>query len=199
LGELDARLLRFMRTCGHFPALERKVRLFSTLGEHGALWLAIGAGGWLADRRRRSCWSKAMVAVVNAYGLNTAIKLIVRRRRPQLSGLPPLASAPTQLSFPSAHTATAFAGALAYSRLGLPKAPLYGLAVATGLSRSYLGLHHPSDVLAGAALGTAVASMLAPTTAVASTRVPTTAVAAVLVAPAPGAATPGAATTERAR
>ncbi len=194
LGELDARLLRFMRTRGHLPALERKARLFSMLGEHGALWLAIGAGGWLADRRQRSCWSKAMVTVVNAYGLNTAIKLIVRRRRPQLSGLPPLASAPTQLSFPSAHTATAFAGALAYSRLGLPKAPLYGLAVVTGLSRSYLGLHHPSDVLAGAALGTAVASVLAaPTSGVPAPGVSTSGVST------SGVPAPGAATTEQAR
>ena len=56
--------------------------------------------------------------------------------------------------------ATAFAGALSYSRLGLPAGPLYGLAVATALSRPYLGLHYPSDVIAGAALGTAVATVL---------------------------------------
>jgi membrane-associated phospholipid phosphatase len=160
LAAIDERLLRFMRQRGHAPTVERKVRLFSMLGEHGALWLAIGTLGWLADRRNRSCWVKAIVAVVDAYALNTAIKLLVRRRRPQLLGLPPLASTPTQLSFPSAHTATAFAGALAYSRLGLPKAPLYCLAAATGLSRPYLGLHHPSDVLAGAALGTAVAAAI---------------------------------------
>jgi membrane-associated phospholipid phosphatase len=101
-----------------------------------------------------------MVAVLDAYALNTAIKFVVRRRRPQLSGLPPLASTPTQLSFPSAHSATAFAGARSYSRLGLPRAPLYVLATATALSRPYLGLHYPSDVIAGAALGGAVAAGL---------------------------------------
>ncbi len=150
-----------MRTNGHSPAAEAIVGRFSTLGEHGALWLAIGATGWLADPPRRARWGRGVLAVATSYALNTAIKLLVRRRRPQLAGLPPLASTPTQLSFPSAHTATAFAGALCYSRLGLPRAPLYGLAAATALSRPYLGLHHPSDVLAGAALGTAVAKAMA--------------------------------------
>lgn len=159
-SSLDERLLRLMRTTGHAPAAERVVSRFSRLGEHGLLWLAIGACGWVGDPPRRRLWGRAIGSVAMAYALNTATKLLIRRRRPQLPGLPPLAAAPTQLSFPSAHTATAFAGALAYSRLGLPTRPLYGLALATGLSRPYLGLHHPSDVLAGAALGTAVAAAM---------------------------------------
>jgi membrane-associated phospholipid phosphatase len=167
-SSLDERLLRCMRTTGHTPAAEQAVARFSRLGEHGALWLAIGVAGWVADPRRRRLWGRATSAVASAYALNTAVKLVVRRRRPQLQGLPPLAATPTKLSFPSAHTATAFAGALAYSRLGLPRTPLYGLAVATALSRPYLGLHHPSDVLAGAALGTAVAA----TVCVPATRAP---------------------------
>lgn len=154
---LDERLLRLMRTIGHAPSAERMVARFSALGEHGALWLAIGTCGWLLDPPNRSRWAKGIAAVGKAYLLNTTIKLIVRRRRPELQGLPPLASTPTRLSFPSAHTATAFAGAISYSRLGLPALPLRGLAGATALSRLYLGLHYPSDVLAGAALGSAVA------------------------------------------
>jgi undecaprenyl-diphosphatase len=90
------------------------------------------------------------------YVLNTAIKLVVRRRRPELPGLPQLTDTPTQFSFPSAHASTSFAGALSYSRLGAPSAPLYALAVGLSISRLYLGVHFPSDVLAGAVLGTAV-------------------------------------------
>jgi membrane-associated phospholipid phosphatase len=81
----------------------------------------------------------------------------VRRRRPQLPGLPALASTPSQLSFPSAHAATSFAGACSYSRLGLPRVPLYALAIALSATRPYLGVHYPSDVLAGGMLGAVVA------------------------------------------
>jgi membrane-associated phospholipid phosphatase len=131
---------------------------FSRLGEHGAVWYAIGILGRLLDRRRRGRWGAAIGAVAGAYVLNTAIKPIVGRRRPELEGLPALAATPTRLSFPSAHASTSFAGAAAYSRLGLPCAPLYGLAAALSLSRVYLGVHHPSDVLAGALLGSAAGS-----------------------------------------
>ena len=90
---------------------------------------------------------------------NTALKLVIRRPRPQLPGLPALTGTPTQLSFPSAHAATAFAGARLYSRLGLPAAPLYVLAGAFALSRLYLGVHYPSDLLGGALLGTGIAAV----------------------------------------
>jgi membrane-associated phospholipid phosphatase len=153
---LDARLLRLARTRGHDPHLERAVAQFSRLGEHGGVWLAIGVMGQVIDRPRRRSWRRPTAAVAGVYALNTAIKLVVRRPRPRLAGLPALTDTPTQLSFPSAHASTSFAGALGYSRLGVPALPLYGLAASLSFSRLYLGVHYPSDVLAGALLGTAV-------------------------------------------
>src|SRR5262249_45226423 len=93
---------------------------------------------------------------------NTALKFAIRRPRPELAELPALATTTTPLSFPSAHACTSFAGALAFRRLGVPGAPLYTLAAALSFSRLYLGVHYPSDVLAGAALGTAFAATFAP-------------------------------------
>ncbi len=153
-------MLIFARTRGHSPAAESAVARFSELGEHAGVWLAIGAVGGLLQPERRAQWRRARRTVLGVYATNTAIKLLVRRRRPNLPGLPPLTGTVTGLSFPSAHASTSFAGALAYRRLGLPAAPLYTLAAALGLSRLYLAVHYPSDVLAGALLGTAMAATL---------------------------------------
>lgn len=150
---MDEALLRLARTRGHTPRLERAAARFSLLGEHSAVWLAVGGLGWKLDRRRRGQWSHALAAVAGTYALNTALKAIVGRARPQLEDLPPLTATPTQLSFPSSHASTSFAAARAYARLGLPAPALYSLAVALCASRLYLGVHYPSDVLAGAVLG----------------------------------------------
>ncbi len=156
---VDERLLHLARTRGHGdPRIERAVARFSQLGEHGGVWLAIGAVGWALDRPRAGAWSRAVGVVAGTYALNTAIKLAVRRRRPELAGLPALTGTPTKLSFPSAHASTSFAAAGLYARLGLPAPVLYGLATKLSLSRLYLGVHYPSDVLAGAVLGAIVGS-----------------------------------------
>jgi membrane-associated phospholipid phosphatase len=157
-GSLDERLLRAARTRGHGdPRIERAVSGFSRLGEYGGVWLAIGAAGWALDRPRAAQWRGATVRVAGVYVLNTLLKLAIRRPRPELPGLPALTSTPTRLSFPSAHASTSFAAARLYSRLGLPALMLYGLAIKLSLSRLYLGVHYPSDILAGAVLGTAAA------------------------------------------
>jgi membrane-associated phospholipid phosphatase len=150
---LDERLLVVARTRGHMPGVERVVARFSRLGEHAGVWLAIGAAGAALDGQRGGEWRRATATVAGVYALNTAIKQVVGRRRPELPGLPALTGTPTALSFPSAHASTSFAGARLYAQLGLPIVPLYALAVGLSLSRLYLGVHYPSDVLAGAALG----------------------------------------------
>jgi undecaprenyl-diphosphatase len=102
-------------------------------------------------------WRPAARTVALAYLVNQLVKVAVPRARPRLDGLPPLIRVHSDRSFPSAHATTSFAGARAYARLGVPAAPLYVLAAALAASRVWLGVHHPSDVLAGAALGTAMA------------------------------------------
>jgi membrane-associated phospholipid phosphatase len=94
--------------------------------------------------------------VAGSYAANYAVKLVVRRPRPELAGLPPLTPTVSRLSFPSAHATTSFAAARAYGRL-VPRCALYSAATAFALSRPYLGVHYPSDVLAGGVLGSALA------------------------------------------
>ncbi|HEX5145771.1 MAG TPA: phosphatase PAP2 family protein [Conexibacter sp.] len=161
LAALDLAGLRFARTFAHAPRAERAVRAYSRLGQHGGLWLALGLAGGALDSRRRPQWRRATRAVVAANAVNQTLKLAVRRPRPQLPDLPPLTSTPTQLSFPSAHSATSAAAVHAYWHL-LPWMPLRGAALAMVLSRLYLGVHYPSDIVAGVMLGALVGSRLGP-------------------------------------
>lgn len=155
LHALDVAGLRLARTRGHTPGAERAARAYSRLGQYAGLWLAIGAVGTTLDAERRVRWRRATATVAVAYVANQLIKVGVRRARPQLSGLPHLISNPTQLSFPSAHATSSFAAVQAFAGL-LPGGVLRTLAGALALSRVYLGVHYPSDVLAGAALGTLI-------------------------------------------
>jgi membrane-associated phospholipid phosphatase len=158
---LDRRLLRLMRTRGHsHPGFERRVSAFSKTGEHAACWFALGAAGLALSRspQRHQAWRRGLEATAFAYGLNYAIKLSVKRPRPRLEGLPPLSGVVSGLSFPSAHATTSFAAAGTYARAVPAAAPLlYGGAAMFAISRPYLGVHYPSDVAAGALIGSAVA------------------------------------------
>jgi membrane-associated phospholipid phosphatase len=155
IARSDVWLYRLLRQHGHDAAIERPVRGFSRLGEHAAIWIVLGLTGAAVDPPRRGRWLHATRAVLVAYALNTVLKTVVRRRRPELEKLPALISTPTSLSFPSAHASSSFAAARAYARL-VPGAPLYAVAAAMALSRVYLGVHYPSDIAAGALLGTLV-------------------------------------------
>jgi membrane-associated phospholipid phosphatase len=131
---------------------------FSRLGEHGILWYALALAGAALDPARRPLYLRAMRVTAFSFVANQAVKLAVRRRRPQLDDLPPVIATMSQRSYPSAHATTSFAAA---ATLPLPAAPLYSVAGAMALSRVYLGVHYPSDTVAGAALGSALA-VLAP-------------------------------------
>ncbi len=153
-----------MRTQGHTAQREHAVALFSKTGEHAAIWFGLGGAGYALSKPgspRRKAWTRGLAATAAAYGINTAIKYSVKRPRPTLEGLPPLTGVVSGLSFPSAHSTTAFAAAGAYSK-ALPAfcAPLlYGTAALFAASRPYLGVHYPSDVVAGAGLGTVIAKV----------------------------------------
>lgn len=153
LARLDNDLLFAMRTRWHGPRREAVAKFLALLGEYGWIWLAIGVVLALVDGDRREEWLMAGILGPFAIGLNFAVKLVVKRQRPQIEGYPPLGGAPSSLSFPSAHSTAAFAVATAMTRVDSAAAVLFVLAALIAVGRPYLGMHYPSDVLGGAVLG----------------------------------------------
>jgi membrane-associated phospholipid phosphatase len=152
LAMVDRSLLLALRTLPHAPAGDRLARAISTLADHGRCWAVLGITGATCDRRDRLRWLAAAAVVLATEQTGRQIKRAVVRPRPQLDGLPPLASVTSRYSFPSSHTATAVAAIYAFEGL-LPRRVLIGWAALTAASRPYLGVHYPSDVAFGAALG----------------------------------------------
>jgi hypothetical protein len=156
LARLDSSLLYAMRTRFHGHAAEAVGKALGRMGSYGSVWLAIGILMAFIDSENGEDWVIAGILGPVAIGLNYVVKVIVRRPRPVLEGLPPLGGAPSSLSFPSAHATSSFACATAMTRIAPEAAILFVLAAAIGISRPYLGMHYPSDVLAGTLLGIAL-------------------------------------------
>ncbi|BBC36057.1 hypothetical protein SGFS_073510 [Streptomyces graminofaciens] len=149
--DLDRRLLFALHTCGADPCVAAAARALSRAGEHAVVWLAAGLTGAAVDRERRGAWLRGTALTAGAHLASMAVKRVVRRPRPAL--VEPLVRTAGRHSFPSSHASSAAAAAVAYGALGLPYvAPL---AAAMCVSRLVVGVHYPSDVAAGVALGVA--------------------------------------------
>jgi membrane-associated phospholipid phosphatase len=111
--------------------------------------------GALVDRPRRREWLCSAAAVATAHGMSIVVKRVVRRARPEHGALRVLVGTPSRLSFPSSHAASTTAAAVLYG--GMLRRPLTPVLVPAMLaSRLVLGVHYPTDVLAGSALGALV-------------------------------------------
>lgn len=154
LGDADQAVLRFLRMRGHNEPTETAMKALGIAGEMAAIWVAIGAIGASIDDRRRGQWLRGAATGPAAIAINFAVKRLVGRQRPLIEEHPPLAKAPTKLSFPSTHSTSSVAAATAFGRVEPRARPyLFALAGAICVGRPYLGMHYPSDVLGGVALG----------------------------------------------
>jgi decaprenylphosphoryl-5-phosphoribose phosphatase len=155
---LDLAVLRSTRRAlGGAPAVA-VARGLSHFGEHALGWIALGAVGWLGGRRR-SEWIGGATGAVAAHAAGIVVKRVVRRPRPQLPDVPALVSTPSALSFPSAHSCSTAAAAVGFAPL-LGRPAMASVTALMLVSRVLLGVHYPSDVLSGAALGAGVAALV---------------------------------------
>jgi undecaprenyl-diphosphatase len=145
------------------PTLDAPLRRLSGLANHSKLWIATAAALFaLGGSRGRRAASTGLVAVgINSAVVNLPMKLVSKRERPdrEAAGVPgdrhvPM---PTSTSFPSGHSASAFAfaGAVAGS-IPMLGAPLRGLATAVAYSRVHTGVHYPGDVIVGSVVGATI-------------------------------------------
>ncbi|MFM9371962.1 bifunctional phosphatase PAP2/diacylglycerol kinase family protein [Streptomyces sp. Da 82-17] len=146
-----------------WPGAEPVLPRLSRAANHGMLWGGVAVGMWAlggARGRRAAVRGAASLALASAT-VNTLGKGAVRRSRPLLDAVPVIRHLPHQpltSSFPSGHAASAaaFAAGVALESRGWGAA-LAPVAFSVAFSRVYTGVHYPSDVLVGAALGVSAA------------------------------------------
>ncbi|MGW8631224.1 phosphatase PAP2 family protein [Streptomyces sp. NPDC055793] len=155
LDDMDHRIVTALRACGTDPRVAGTARALSWAGEHAALWLAAGLAGAAVDRARRGAWLRGTALTAGAHLASMALKRVVRRPRP--AHVVPLVRTAGRHSFPSSHATSAAAAAVAFGALGVPA--VRPLAAAVCASRLVVGVHYPSDVAAGAALGALTARL----------------------------------------
>jgi membrane-associated phospholipid phosphatase len=150
------------------PWLDEPVRRLSQTANFSRLWLGIATGiAVLGGPGGRRAALRGVIAIgVTSATVNLGMKTIRPRHRPDRVGAHvPFArqvTMPTSGSFPSGHSASAFAFASCVgARLPSTAAPLLGVAAAVAYSRVYTGVHFPGDVIVGSLIGTAIGRAVA--------------------------------------
>jgi membrane-associated phospholipid phosphatase len=145
------------------PTLDEPLRRLSGLANHSKLWLAAATALFaLGGPTGRRAAATGVVAVgINSAVVNLPMKLASRRERPdrESAGVPDERHVPmpTSTSFPSGHSASAFAFAGAVTgSVPVLGAPLRGLAAAVAYSRVHTGVHYPGDVIVGSVIGATI-------------------------------------------
>lgn len=150
---LDGDILMFIQENIRNGVLTPIFTAITTLGNSGILWVILSLLLLIPKKTRKAGIMSLLALLVSLLINNMALKNLVARIRPYetVEGLVPLIPRPWDYSFPSGHTGSSFASAwICYrsfpKRFGIPALILAGLI---GLSRLYLGVHFPTDVLFG--------------------------------------------------
>jgi membrane-associated phospholipid phosphatase len=155
----DAVLVAVQQGIAYRPGILSGARALSQFGEHSAGWVGVALVGALVQPRRRRAWLTAGAGAFLAHACAVVIKRIVKRQRPSHPVIAVNVGTPSRLSFPSAHATSTTAAAILLARVtGLPLP--WVLVPPMALSRLVLGVHYPTDVLAGVAVGAVVAKAM---------------------------------------
>jgi undecaprenyl-diphosphatase len=156
IQNIDLWVLEFIQQFFNYPLMDKLMIFITTLGNKGAIWIIICVSLLFKKNYR-----KIAILVMIAFTLSTIlgegiIKHIVQRLRPFATypSLQLIIGTPTLYSFPSGHTATAFAAATVLSKeFNKYKILFFSISSLIAFSRLYLFVHYPSDIIAGILLG----------------------------------------------
>lgn len=162
IQNVDEAVLLWIQEAVRQAWLDPVVKVFTTLGNAGILWIVLAVAMLFWRPTRKAGVLAGCALLFSLLFTNLGLKLLLTRPRPYtvVEGLIPLLTSGDPNSFPSGHTSAAFAAGLVWART-LPKAWMRRTAVIQavlmGLSRLYVGVHYPSDVVSGAVVGTVCA------------------------------------------
>ncbi len=141
------------------PGVIPAATALSYWGEHSLGWFALSGAGAVVDKRRRRQWLALGASAFASHAASVVIKRIVRRTRPHDERIRVGVGTPSRLSFPSSHATSTTAALVSLSDLTGSRLPLVGVPVMM-VSRMVLGVHYPTDTLAGAVLGATTAKVI---------------------------------------
>ena len=153
IQNIDAQILLFIQQ--YIRQDMRKGITF--LGDGGWFWIVLGVVLLIPKKTRKSGFTALLALIIGSVITNLVLKTAVARIRPYdaVEGLVPLVKKLRDYSFPSGHTCASFSCAVVYYKM-YPDIKGKGamvLAVLIALSRLYVGVHYPTDVLGGAIVG----------------------------------------------
>ena len=154
---IDACILLWIQENLRGPVLDPIMKGITHLGDGGIFWIIATLALLCFKKTRRTGIACAVSMIIGLLATNLVLKNWVARVRPYevIEGLKILISKPHDWSFPSGHTTNAFAAAWVMFTM-LPRkygVPALILAILIAFSRMYVGVHYPTDILGGIAVG----------------------------------------------
>ena len=155
----EGSILLFIQNNLRNPVLTPVLQAITSLGDHGIFWIVLTVLLLCFKKTRHIGFCSAIALILSVLINNVALKNLVARTRPYelIDGLKLITTKPDDFSFPSGHSGASFASAVAIYRVWKKRWTIWLIVLAAliALSRLYVGVHFPTDVLCGTIIGIA--------------------------------------------